>query len=229
MPGSGSKTAVVTGATSGIGRAVALRLAGHGWRVVAIGRRAEELERLAAEVGDGPGIDPRPADLTEFPYRDLIPERVDAIVHSAGLMIDTGSVAEATPQDWTYSFTLNVTAGAELVRLALPALRQSQGTVVLINSGAGVTPLPRNTVYGATKHALRALANGLRKDEERYGVRVASVFPGPVDTPLFTADVDRSEMIQPESVAEAVVQAIEASPDVQLTEIQVRPRRELDW
>lgn len=223
--GAEQKTAVVTGAGSGIGREVAVQLAGLGWRVIAIARSADTLAELAQQT---PGIEPRPADLTEFPYPDLIPERVDALVHAAG-MIPTGRVEKATPEDWSYAFALNVTAGAELARQALPALRESRGTIVFLNSGAGFVEIPRNTLYGATKHALRALANGLRADVEGDGVRVTSIFPGPVDTPMFTADVDRSDLIRPETVARAVIDAITAGDDTQLTEIRVRPRRELSW
>lgn len=219
------KTALVTGASSGIGREVARQLAELGWRVIAVARSEDSLNQLAAEA---PGIEPAPADLTTFPYPDLVPERVDALVHAAGL-VPTGSVEKATPEDWNYAFALNVTAGAELVRQSLSSLRQHRGTVVFVNSGAGVTPLPRNTVYGATKHALRALANGLRQEEQGHGVRVTSVFPGPTDTPLFTGDVDRSQLIQPATVARAIVNALTADDDAQLTEIQVRPRQELSW
>lgn len=219
-------TAVVTGATSGIGRQVALDLAAAGWRVIALGRRAEELASLAAAADT---IETHQVDLTSFPLPELARDRrVDAVVHAAGL-VPTGTLEDTTHADWDYAFALNVTAGAELVRQALPALRERGGTVVFINSGAGVTPTPRNPLYGATKHALRALANGLRIQEEEHGVRVTSIFPGPTDTELFTGDVDRDDLIRPESVARAVVEAITASPDVQLTEIQVRPRRELSW
>lgn len=223
------KTALVSGATSGIGRRVAADLAEAGWEVIALGRRAAELESLAASAPRPGAIRTHQVDLTSFPLpADLVGDRVDAVVHAAGL-VPTGSLADTTHQDWQYAFALNVTAGAELVRQALPALRRSAGTIVFINSGAGVTLVPRNPLYGATKHALRAFANGLRAAEEGYGVRVASIFPGPTDTELFTAEVDRAELISAESVAKAVVQAITAPADVQLTEIQVRPRRELTW
>lgn len=219
------RTAVVTGAGSGIGREVAVQLADLGWRVIAIARSENTLSVLADET---PGVEARPADLTELSYAGLLPERLDALVHAAGT-VPTGRVEDATPEDWSYAFTLNVTAGAELARQALPALRESKGTIVFVNSGAGLARVPRNTVYAATKHALRALANGLRDEEEGNGVRVASVYPGPTDTPLFTGEIDRSELIRPSSVAHAIVGAITAGDDVQLTDIEVRPRRELSW
>lgn len=218
-------TAIVTGAGSGIGREVAVQLADLGWRVIAVARSSDTLEELAAQI---PGIEPRPADLTDFPHPELVPERVDALVHAAGI-IPTGRVEKATPEDWSYAFALNVIAGAELARGALPALRETQGTIVFINSGAGFIEVPRNTLYGVTKHALRTLANGLRAEVENDGVRVTSIFPGPVDTPMFTGDVDRADLIRPATVARAVIDAITASEDTQLTEIRVRPRRELSW
>ncbi|HJB09599.1 MAG TPA: SDR family NAD(P)-dependent oxidoreductase [Candidatus Brachybacterium merdavium] len=219
------RTAVVTGASSGIGRETAVQLADLGWRVIAIARSEDTLAELAEQT---PGIEPRPADLTEFPHHGLLPERVDALVHAAAIS-PVGRVEEATPEDWSYAFALNVTAAAELARLALPALRESRGTIVMLNSGAGFVEVPRNAVYGATKHALRALANSLRAEVEDHGVRVTSIFPGPADTPLFTGDVDRAELIRPATVARAVIDAITASEDTQLTEIRVRPRRELSW
>ncbi|MDO5663429.1 MAG: SDR family NAD(P)-dependent oxidoreductase, partial [Brachybacterium sp.] len=204
----------------------ALQFAEQGWHVIAIARSEDTLADLAREQ---PRIEPRPADLTSGDFEGLIPERVDALVHAAGISPSARTVEDATIEDWTQAFTLNVISGAELIRRALPALRTSRGTVVLVNSGAGIVPTPRNTVYGATKHALRALANGLRADEEERGVRVTSVFPGPTDTPMFTGDVPRDQLIEAASVARAIISAVTATDDVQLTEIQVRPRRELSW
>ncbi|WP_268896637.1 SDR family NAD(P)-dependent oxidoreductase [Nesterenkonia haasae] len=129
---SGHKTVLVTGASSGIGREVACQLAQLGWRVIAVARSEERLNQLAAEA---PGVDPRPADLTSFPYPDLVPARVDALVHAAGV-VPTGSVEDATPEQWSSAFTLNVTAGADLVRQSLSSLRRHRGTVVFVNSGA---------------------------------------------------------------------------------------------
>ena len=218
-------TALVTGATSGIGREVTLQLADAGWRVIAVGRDQQALEQLGAA---SERISPRAADLLEDDLAGLVPEQLDALVHAAGISGGDG-VEQTGSEEWSRMLTLNVTAGAQLARHALPALRRSRGTIVFLNSGAGTAARPRNAVYAASKHALRALANGLRVEEESNGVRVSSVYPGPTDTPMFTGDVDRSELIRPASVAAAVLTAITASPDVQLTDIHVRPRRELSW
>jgi NADP-dependent 3-hydroxy acid dehydrogenase YdfG len=218
-------TALVTGATSGIGREVTLQLAEKGWRVLAIGRD----EAALAELGRASAlITPRAADLLADDLAALVPEDVDALVHAAGISPD-GGVEHTETEDWSRVFALNVTAGAQLARHALPALRRSRGTIVFVNSGAGTAARPRNTPYAASKHALRALANGLRAEEEAHGVRVSTVYPGPTDTPMFTGDVDRSALIKPASVAAAILTAITASEDVQLTDIHVRPRRELSW
>lgn len=219
------RTAVVTGATSGIGREVALQLAELGWRVIAIGRDREALAELSRR---SERLVPHAADLLTDEIEELIPARVDALVHAAGISPSTG-VEETTPGEWERVFALNVTAGAALARHALPALRAARGTIVFVNSGAGTAARPRNTPYAASKHALRALANGLRVEEEGHGVRVSTVYPGPTDTPMFDGDVDRAALIRPASVAAAVVMAITASDDVQLTDIHVRPRRELSW
>lgn len=213
--------AIVTGATSGIGRAVTDLLVERGWTVTAVGRDEDRLAAVAAAQQ----VTPVAFDLEVGEPAEIVPEQVDAVVHAAGLL-PTASIEEVTDAEWDRVFAVNVTAAMRIARATLPALRASRGTIVFLNSGAGVFSRPKNTVYAATKHALHGLANGLRADVEHDGVRVTSIYPGPTDTPMLSNE-DRTPLVRPETVARAVVDAILASEDTQLTDIYVRPRAEL--
>lgn len=225
-------TALVTGATSGIGREIVALLAPD-HRVVAVGRDEQALAELAQLPGT---VEPVRAELTDLErLGELVQglERLDVLVHAAAVGHRL-SVESARPQDWREQLELNVMVPAELTRAALPALRAAQGTVVLLNSGAGFTASGGNAVYAASKFALRALADSLRQEVESDGIRVASVHPGPTDTPMLRGIHDSigrehrpQELIRPESVAAAVRGVVDASPDVQLTTVSVRPRKEV--
>ncbi|MDO5619535.1 SDR family oxidoreductase [Kocuria sp.] len=223
--------ALVTGATGGIGWCVAEDLA-RDHRVIAVGRdqrRLAELESLS------PRIQTVSADLLDFA---ALPElvdglgRLDVLVHAAAVAHRV-AFADARPEDWRLQLELNVMVPAELTRAALPLLRASRGTVVLINSGAGFNASGGNAIYAASKFALRALGDALRQEVEPDGIRVASVHPGPVDTQMLRgiyASMDKpyqaEEYIRPESVAQAVRTVVEAGQDVQITTVSVRPRVE---
>ena len=222
-------TALVTGATGGMGGEIARELAAT-HRVIAVGRSAERLAELAARTGseqwrldltDGAAVQERVATLS----------RLDVLVHAAAVG-GTLSVAEARAADWNAQFAVNVTAAAELTRVALPLLRASAGSVVFIGSGAGTRPAPGSAVYTATKHALRGLADVLRIDEEPHRVRVATLAPGQTDTAMLRGSIpperyDAARYIRPASVAAAVRFVVDAPPDVHLTDVAVRPRQEI--
>lgn len=109
----------------------------------------------------------------------------------------------------------------------LPQLTEDQGAVIFINSGAGRGAHPNNVVYAASKHALYALADSLRKEE--HDIRVTTVAPGPTDTTMLQGlqDYEPPEVIAPREIAHAIRAAVDAGDTTQLTEIQVRPRIEL--
>lgn len=231
------KIAVVTGATGGIGRMIVEDLA-RDHRVYALGRNAEKLAELgelanvvavAADLDrelldDSPG-----AGLTEV----LGQPRVDVLVNAAAIA-HRHTVEDAEPADWRGMFDTNVFVPAELTRQLLPALRAARGLAVFVNSGAGRGAYPGNTVYAATKHALYALTDALRREESNNGVRITSVAPGPTDTPMLQGlnsqagtGYERSHYIDPVEVARALRTAVDAGPSTQLTDIAVRPRVEL--
>lgn len=219
------KTAVVTGATGGMGVEIIKDLA-RDHRVYALGRRAGELPEaeniVPVEIDLLSLLDgsPLPTALSEL-------ERVDVLVHAAA-RADKRSVESARPEDWRAQMDLNVHVPAELTRLLLPALRAAEGLAVFINSGAGIHSYGDNVIYAATKHALYALADGLRLGE--LGIRVSTVAPGPTDTPMLQGlqDYNPEHVIAPVEVAKAIRATVDAGPTTQLTEIRVRPRIELN-
>ncbi|MBL3680341.1 SDR family oxidoreductase [Leucobacter chromiireducens subsp. solipictus] len=223
------QTALITGASGGMGAEIARELR-RTHRVILVGRNAERLAAVAADTG-GEVWQLDVTDEAALARRVAELDRLDVIVHAAAIARSLG-VEAASPADWDAHFAVNVTAPATLTRLALPLLRAARGTVVFIGSGAGTQPAAGSAVYTASKHALRGLADVLRIDEEPHLLRVATVAPGQTDTEmlrgLIPADAYRPEhYVQPSSVARAVRFVVDAPADVQLTDVAVRPRREL--
>lgn len=223
--------ALVTGASSGMGREIARDL-GRTHRVILVGRDAERLAAAAREAGDA--ATSWELDLTDtaaVEARVATLDRLDVLVHAAAIG-NNGSVAEADEAAWQQIFAINVTAPALLTRAVLPLVRESRGTVVFIGSGASTRPVPGSALYCASKHALKAVADVLRIDEEPHFVRVATVAPGQTDTPMLRSMIGEAEYrpelyIQPSSVAAAVRYVVDAPADVQITDVAVRPRREI--
>ena len=222
--------ALVTGATGGMGGEIVRDLV-RTHRVIGIGRNADALDALT-----GLGAETWQVDVTDaaaLAARTAELDRLDVLVHAAA----TGgahSVADATEADWLAQLAVNVIAPAALTRQLLPLLRAAAGTVVFIGSGAGTRPVPRSAVYTASKHALRGLADVLRIDEEPHRIRVVTVAPGQTDTAMLRTGFARAgaayepeRYIRPETVASVVRFVVDAPPDVQLTDIAVRPRQEI--
>jgi NAD(P)-dependent dehydrogenase (short-subunit alcohol dehydrogenase family) len=152
------------------------------------------------------------------------------VVHVAGL-VELGSVAELSEDAWTDQLAVNLVAPALLTRAALPALRAAAGTVVLVNSGAGLRANPGWAAYAASKFGLRALADALRAEEREHGVRVTSVFPGRTATPMQEKvhrqegrEYDGSDWIRPETVVDAIVSVLDLPADATVPELTISPR-----
>jgi len=220
--------ALVTGASGGIGAAVARALA-PGHDLLLGGRNPSALQELAYEL---PGARPWPVNLTDSrAVAEAVAgiTRLDVLVHSAGVGL-LGTVADTSADTWRHQFEVNVVAVAELTRLVLPALRAARGRVILVNSGAGRNANPGWASYAASKFALRAFADALRAEEAVHGVRVTSIHPGRTDTDMQRgviahegAEYDASRFLRPESVARAVLVAVTAPPDADVTELSIRP------
>lgn len=224
---------VVTGAVGGMGREIVADLA-RDRDVIALARDDERLADLVERTGvRGSGVRGWGGDLTDHAWlaREVAGlDRLDEIVHVAAVA-DHVPPAEATADEFRRHLEVNLIAPAELTRLCLPLIRAARGTVIFIGSGASTRPVPRSAVYPATKHALKAYADVLRIDESAAGVRVATVSPGPTDTVMYertaSGAYERESLIHPASVASAVRFVLDAGPDVQITDVAVRPRVEL--
>jgi NADP-dependent 3-hydroxy acid dehydrogenase YdfG len=232
---SSGQNAVVAGASSGIGRAIALELCARGASVRLVARRRELLEEVAAEAERAGGrARPCPLDLCsdgqlqDFAAR-AAEEGVDLLVHSAG-MHALGPLAEAAVAQLDAQYRVNLRAPYLLTQLLLPSLLARQGQVVFVNSSIVRSPRANSSQFAATQHALRALADALREEVSPRGVRVLSVHPSRTATPRQEAihaqagEPYRPELlIQPGDVARAVADALAAPRTTQITEIHLRP------
>jgi short-subunit dehydrogenase len=219
---------LLTGAGSGIGNVLAARLLERGDDLVLLARSAERAHDLRQDL---PGAEVLVADLSwpESVEALDLPERLDSVVHAAGV-VDLGTVGELSVDAWASQLRVNLVAPAALTRVALPALRRARGTVVFVNSGAGLTAHPRWSAYAASKHGLRALADALRAEEAAAGVRVTSVFPGRTATPMQARvhqqegkDYDPDRWIRPETVVDAILHVLDLPEDATIPDVVIRP------
>ena len=226
-------THLITGATSGIGAAIARALHGRGDDLVLLARDADRAAHLAAQYAGATTLigDLEAPESLEASVAERMPSRLDSLLHVAGV-VDLGPVAGLSAEVWRRTLAVNLAAPAELTRLALPGLRAARGRVVFVNSGAGLNASPQWSAYAASKFGLRALADSLRSEEREAGVRVTSVYPGRTATPMQQrvheqegAAYDADDWISPESVATAVLTALDLPRDADLTDLRVRPGR----
>lgn len=225
-------THVITGAGSGIGRIVAERLHARGDQLVVVARdaaRATELtEAFPASIPVVADL-ARPETIAEAVQDAGVPASVDALIHAAGI-VELGAVADLPVTAWTSQLAVNLVAPAELTRVLLPRVRAARGQVLFVNSGAGLTAHPDWAAYSASKHGLKALADALRGEEARHGVRVTTVYPGRTATPMQEkvhaqegADYDADRWIDPASVAAAIITALDLPRDAVISDLSIRP------
>ena len=223
-----SRVHLVTGAGSGIGNVLAQRILERGDELVLTARSVDRAHELREAL---PGATVLVADLADPTASDglRLPDELDSVVHSAGVA-DLGPVAELTPETWVEQLTVNLVAPAALTRAALPALRRRRGTVVFVNSGAGLAAHAQWSAYAASKHGLRALADALRAEEAGNGVRVSTVYPGRTATPMQekvhrqeSKEYDAGQWIRPETVADTILHVLDLPRDATVSDVTVRP------
>jgi serine 3-dehydrogenase len=181
------KTALITGATSGFGRAAAQRFAAEGWNVIATGRRADRLQALQDSLGERVhtlAFDIRDAGAMQAALATL-PEAlqgIDLLVNNAGLALGTAPAQSADLGQWRQMIDTNITALVALTHALLPGLIERRGAIVNISSIAATYPYTGGNVYGGTKAFVSQFSLGLRSDLHGTGVRVTSIEPGLAET-----------------------------------------------
>jgi short-subunit dehydrogenase len=203
-------THLVTGASSGIGRAVAEVLHARGDGLVLLARNDERAAELAESF---PGADVRVVDLADLSAVDRfddLPGRLDSMLHVAGV-VELAPVAELRTDHLREQLDVNLVAPALITRACLPALRAARGTALFVNSAAGLSAGATWSAYAASKFGLRALADSLRSEEMENGVRVTTVFPSRTATPMQEKvheqegkTYDSSRWISPSTVAATI-------------------------
>ena len=233
------RVAVVTGAGSGIGRAIALSLIHEGAAVWLLGLTRSKLEEVAQQAGVGEDtVTVCAVDLTSDDEVASLAKRiqeqvgaVDILVHSAAV-ISVGRVDTASVEDLDRQYNANLRGPYVLTQVLLPMLRAAQGQIVFINSTAGLNAPPNVSQYSATKAGLRALADSLRAEINPDGVRVLTVHAGRTATPM-QAELHQVEgrryeaeaLAQPEDVAAIVLAAVTLPRTAEVTELVIRPMR----
>ena len=240
------QTAVITGATSGVGRAIALRLASEGVRLCLVGRRKAALEEVAQRASaqgappDTPAAKGYRADLSsETDLAALISElegdltEIDILVHSAGEIL-FGRIEAASGEDLDRQYQVNFRAPYVLTRALLPLMKPKRGQIIFINSSVGLAGKGGAGPYAATKHALKAFADSLRDEVNPSGIRVTSFYLGRTATPM-QERVHASEnrdyfpelLLQPEDVASSIVNVLSLPRTAEVTDISIRPLAKL--
>lgn len=233
-----NKTAVVTGASTGIGEATVRALAGAGWRVFAVARRADRLEALAAQTGAVPFaadicIDD---DVTRLLGAVTEAGGADTLVNIAGGARGADTIANAKTEDWDWMLQVNVLGTMKITRAFLPMLRaHGEATVLNLTSTAGLTAYEGGGGYNAAKYAQHAMTGALRLEEAENNIRVIEVLPGLVRTEEFAlnrlgdeaaaakvyAGVEKP--LTADDVADVVKYAVSLPHHINLDEIVVRP------
>ncbi len=235
------KTILITGATSGFGRACARRFAREGWRIIACGRRTERLQSLADEFPDTPFhqvvMDIRERAAVESMVAGL-PEdfqNIDVLLNNAGLALGVAPAQQADLDDWDTMVDTNIKGLITLTRAILPAMvLRNQGHIVNMGSVAGTYPYPGGNVYGASKAFVKQFSNNLLTDLVATGIRVTNIEPGLSETEFSIVRLhgnrdkadqiyQGTEPITGDDIAEIVHWVTAAPPHININTVEVMP------
>ena len=236
MPGLENKNVVVTGGGTGIGAACALNLARLGAKVIIGGRRLEPLEKLAAQA-EGKidyhvlDVADRESVTTFFNWANEKAGHIDILVHCAGINCRDRSMETVSPEDWDRLMNVNATGAFNCMQAVLPQMRERQdGLIVNICSVSGLRAgLLGGVAYSASKFAMAALGTTVAQEEKDRGVRISTIYPGEVETPILderpvpVSKEHRAKILQPEDVAAAVLMICQLPPRAHVSDLTIKP------
>lgn len=224
------KVALVTGAGSGIGEAIATLLHEEGAKVVLAGRNKDKLQNVANQLAQD-SVKVVPTDVTKKEEVDELIKiaqqtfgGLDIVINSAGQMLSS-KITDYQVDEWDSMIDVNIKGTLYTAQAALPTmLGQSSGHLINIASISGFEVTKSSTIYSATKVAVHTITQGLEKELAKTGVKVTSISPGMVDTAITAAynPTDRKKL-EPQDIAEAVLYALTQPKHVNVNEITVRP------
>ncbi|HAR5287547.1 TPA: SDR family oxidoreductase [Staphylococcus aureus] len=224
------KVAVVTGAGSGIGEAIATLLHEEGVKVILAGRNKDKLQNVANQLAQD-SVKVVPTDVTKKEEVDELIKiaqqtfgGLDIVINSAGQMLSS-KITDYQVDEWDSMIDANIKGTLYTAQAALPTmLEQSSGHLINIASISGFEVTKSSTIYSATKAAVHTITQGLEKELAKTGVKVTSISPGMVDTAITAAynPTDRKKL-EPQDIAEAVLYALTQPKHVNVNEITVRP------
>jgi NADP-dependent 3-hydroxy acid dehydrogenase YdfG len=228
---------VVTGASSGIGKAIAIAIASTGGSLCLVGRNRARLEEVAKVSRETAGsVLVHAADLSANGAVEALAERLkqefmalDILVHCAGIH-STGTLESTPVRELDSLYQTNLRMPFALTQALLPLLRMRQGQIVFVNSSQGIQAKGTTGLFAATQHALKAIADSLRQEVNADGVRVLSIYPGRTATPRMQAlyEVEgrpyRPELLlQAEDIAQVVLDTLQLPRTAEITNIEIRP------
>jgi 3-hydroxy acid dehydrogenase / malonic semialdehyde reductase len=235
-----SKIALVTGATSGIGRATARILAKNNYKIIICGRRKDRLELLEKELSQITEVHTLEFDVRDkkavFEQINSIPEafsKIDVLVNNAGNAHGLDPIQNGNLDDWDAMIDINVKGLLYVSKAIIPQMiKRKSGHIINIGSTAGKEVYPNGNVYCATKHAVDALNKSMKMDLNPYGIRVSAIHPGMVETEFsevrFKGDKDRAANVykgltplQPEDIADVIHFVVSRPAHVNISDLIV--------
>ncbi|MDO6595735.1 SDR family NAD(P)-dependent oxidoreductase [Oceanihabitans sp. 2_MG-2023] len=234
-----NKTALITGATSGIGKATAHELAKHGINLILCGRRKERLDTIQKALSKQTNVHTLSFDVRDkeatFNAIDLLPEafkNIDILINNAGNAHGLDPIETGNLDDWDAMLDINVKGLLYVSKAIIPMMtKRNSGHIINIGSSAGKEVYPKGNVYCGSKHAVLAITEGMRIDLNQYGIKVGAINPGLVETEFsqvrFKGDPKADTVykgykaLQPEDIADIIYFAISRPPHVNIADLLV--------